>query len=273
MSVSIITVNLNNRAGLKQTLASVKEQTWHDREHLVIDGGSTDGSRELLEQWDRALSFWRSEPDQGIFHAMNKGVTAAQGERVVFLNSGDTFFATNSLETLCQAHPAADIVYGNALAVSSRRVRPLTYPQTLTHEFLLVTSIAHEATLIQRKLLQKFPYDESLRIVADWKFFLQAFRAGFSFRHLDTFVTRFDATGISNRPDYHALQRWERDQVLQSIFSPSELQKLESQVAIMFLPHRLQQNLRYFPGICHRLYHLGRGIRRLQTRIRLRSSN
>ena len=89
MKLSIITVNLNNRDGLKKTIDSVISQTFKDFEWIVIDGGSTDGSRELIEQYVNHFAYWVSEPDKGVYNAMNKGVKKAKGEYLQFLNSGD----------------------------------------------------------------------------------------------------------------------------------------------------------------------------------------
>ena len=94
MKLSIITVNLNNLEGLKKTYESVVSQTFTDYEWLVIDGGSTDGSREFIEQHQDKFAYWCSEPDKGIYNAMNKGIVRAKGEYLNFMNSGDYFALT-----------------------------------------------------------------------------------------------------------------------------------------------------------------------------------
>ena len=91
MKLSIITVNLNNLEGLKKTYESVVCQTFTDYEWLVIDGGSTDGSREFIEEHQDKFAYWCSEPDKGIYNAMNKGIVRAKGEYLNFMNSGDYF--------------------------------------------------------------------------------------------------------------------------------------------------------------------------------------
>ncbi len=92
MKLSIITVNLNNKDGLQKTIDSVISQTFKDFEWIVIDGGSTDGSKELIEKYSDYISYWVSEPDKGIYNAMNKGIKVAKGDYLEFLNSGDIFF-------------------------------------------------------------------------------------------------------------------------------------------------------------------------------------
>ena len=207
MKLSIITVNLNDRAGLLQTLESVRRQTFHDCEHLVIDGGSTDDSPDLLRQWAPKLAYAVSEPDRGIFDAMNKGVSQAKGEYLLFLNSGDTLSTADTLQRLFASGPTADVVYGNSRAVGNGVGGILTYPSPLTMEFLFVSSIGHQSALIRRELQLAHPYDTSLRIAADWKFFLQCFLEGSRFAHVDQVIAQFDVTGISNRAECHALQR------------------------------------------------------------------
>ena len=89
MKLSIITINYNNREGLKKTINSVINQTFRDFEYILIDGGSEDGSKEIILQHEAQFSYWRSEKDHGIYNAMNKGILAAKGDYLLFLNSGD----------------------------------------------------------------------------------------------------------------------------------------------------------------------------------------
>ena len=113
MTLSIITVNLNNRDGLLRTIESVISQTFKDFEWIVIDGGSTDGSKELIEQYADHFAYWVSEPDTGIYNAMNKGIKMAKGEYMQFLNSGDFLRSSTILYDVFSIMPKADIIYGN----------------------------------------------------------------------------------------------------------------------------------------------------------------
>lgn len=112
MKLSIITVNLNNLEGLKKTYDSVVCQTFTDYEWLVIDGGSTDGSREFIEQHQDKFAYWCSEPDKGIFNAMNKGIVRAKGEYLNFMNSGDCFACEETVAEVFGKNRTADILYG-----------------------------------------------------------------------------------------------------------------------------------------------------------------
>ena len=97
MKFSIITVNYNNKEGLRKTIESVIHQTFRDFEFIVIDGGSTDGSDDVLKEYDAQIDYWVSEPDGGIYQGMNKGIKKATGEYLNFMNSGDCFYASNIL--------------------------------------------------------------------------------------------------------------------------------------------------------------------------------
>lgn len=98
--LTIITINLNNKAGLQTTIDSVIAQTYKDFEWIIIDGGSTDGSKELIEKYTNYIKYWVSEPDKGIYNAMNKGIKVAEGEYLQFLNSGDSLFSNSVLSDI-----------------------------------------------------------------------------------------------------------------------------------------------------------------------------
>lgn len=113
MLFSIITVNLNNYCGLLKTIKSVVEQTFRDYEWIIIDGGSTDGSKQLIEQYSQFISYWVSEPDTGIYNAMNKGIRVSSGDYLLFLNSGDWLASPTVLEDVYKTAPTVDFVYGD----------------------------------------------------------------------------------------------------------------------------------------------------------------
>ena len=113
MRLSIITVNYNNCMGLQRTMDSVIAQSFEDYEWLVIDGGSSDGSRELIEQNAEHFTYWVSEPDHGVYHAMNKGIAKAKGDYMCFLNSGDVYADAHVLERVFDYPLGQDLVFGD----------------------------------------------------------------------------------------------------------------------------------------------------------------
>ena len=202
IKLSIITINYNNKAGLQKTIDSVITQTFKDFEWIIIDGDSTDGSKELIEQYSQHITYWVSEPDNGIYHAMNKGILFAQGEYLLFLNSGDWLIGTNIVEQAFPFMNNVDFVYGALQMVNKDgNIRIWDIPiDSVTGELFLNSTMPHPATFIKKeKLLQYGGYDESYKIAADWKFFMDAILFGnSSFKKMPFVVSVFSEDGISS---------------------------------------------------------------------------
>lgn len=220
MLISIITINYNHLAGLKKTMQSVLEQTYSKIEYIIIDGGSTDGSKEYIESKDKNLAYWVSEPDKGIYHAMNKGIDQATGDYVLFLNSGDWLVGAEIVDVISKNFGDCDILFGNLIKVSINQKQLIDKgPQSsnLTLNNFFVGTLNHPSTFIKRDLFKKYgKYDESLKIVSDWKFFLIAIGLNDSVvKYLDTEISYFDMTGLSN--SNLKARKDERDLVLKSL--------------------------------------------------------
>lgn len=215
MKLSIITVNLNNRDGLQRTIDSVVSQTFTDYEWIVIDGGSTDGSRELIEQYQDHFAYWCSEPDKGIYNAMNKGIAHAQGEWLQFLNSGDWLCDSTTLER-CFAHKFdADIVYGDLYLCQSNQIMPKKHPDLITLRYLLNNTLCHNATFIRNIILQSDNFNEKLKIVSDREFFFKQILNNKTFKHINEFLICYDMNGISATNG--ELMAIERDNVIKQL--------------------------------------------------------
>lgn len=215
MKLSIITVNLNNREGLQRTIDSVVSQTFHDFEWIVIDGGSTDGSKNLIERYADHFTYWVSEPDNGIYNAMNKGIKVAHGEYLQFLNSGDCFCDDTSLEH-CFSHDFyGDLVYADLLLSKEGEKEVCIYPDTLTLNFFLNTTLCHNATFIKRTLFNSHYYNEDLMLVSDWEFFLTQLLNNKIFQHINEFVISYDLQGISSENDDAVVR--EREKVIEKL--------------------------------------------------------
>ena len=194
--LSIITINFNNRDGLRKTIESVVNQTWQEFEYIIIDGGSTDGSVEVIQEYADRIDYWVSEPDKGIYHAMNKGVAVAKGEYCQFLNSGDSLSDVDALNQILFELNNTDIVFAQMRFTNNQIV--YTVPHNITMQRLYTHSLPHPSSFIKRELLRKWPYDESLKIVSDWKFWIQALIFGeCSYKVVPRTIVDFDTTGIS----------------------------------------------------------------------------
>lgn len=196
MKLSIITINYNNRDGLRQTIQSVIAQTYEDYEYIVIDGGSSDGSTDVIQEYQSHITYWVSERDKGIYHAMNKGANVAKGEYCLFLNSGDYFYNETVLNQAFNQNIKADIATSDLITT---RGSIMLSPKEVTMDFMLHGSLSHPTSFIKRELLNTHPYDERYRIIADREFFMYALvKLNASYQKLDGITSVFDTTGISS---------------------------------------------------------------------------
>lgn len=229
MRLSIITINRNNSLGLEKTIKSVISQPQIPFEYIIVDGASNDGSVEVIQKYEQSLGNrlkWISEPDKGIYEAMNKGVRMATGDYVQFLNSGDCLAGPNVVSSICQNLEANDnppILYGNMLKQMKDGVllRDKCFAgQEITFIGFYTGTLNHSASFIRKDLFAKYGlYDESLKIVSDWKWFLQAIILGGEKPvYVDLDVTVFDMTGISETNK--TLDKAERNQVLEGLINP-----------------------------------------------------
>ena len=292
MKLSIITINYNNAEGLRKTLASVASQTYADIEHIIVDGGSTDGSVAIIEAYASDVARWASgcapqggegscaavegqdstpangaqplatqdstspkatqphkvtwisEKDKGIYNAMNKGIRMATGEYIQILNSGDILAADDVTERMFQAmgnrqweidnetnrqspianRPQIPILYGNMIKVNAagKVVGKSGYTEYSLRQFYSST-LNHDCAYIRRDLFEEYGlYDEQLKIVSDWKWYLQAIGLGkVKPEYVDIDVTIFDDGGISETN--LALRNAERRKVLEEVMPPAVL--------------------------------------------------
>lgn len=198
--ISIITINFNNLEGLKRTLESVVTQTWQEFEYIVIDGGSTDGSAAYIESQSDKIDYWVSEPDKGIYNAMNKGIAKATGEYLLFLNSGDHLYSNSVLEMNHNKINLEDFIYFNIRYIFIDYITISSKPKILEELFFIFNTLPHPSTFIRRNLFFEIGnYDENLKIVSDWKFFLFAIhKYKCTSRKVDVILSDFYVGGISS---------------------------------------------------------------------------
>lgn len=221
--LSIITINLNNAAGLQKTIESVITQTSQDFEYIVVDGGSTDGSVEIIKQYAPQIIYWISEPDKGIYAAMNKGVRVAKGEYCQFLNSGDWLWKNDVTEKMLLDLPNTSIIYANKIREYKGRhkVEKSYQGRTLTLLDMYQSTLFHSCAYIKRSLFDQYGlYDENLKIVSDWKFYLITIglhNESVAYRDID--MVWFDSNGISSTQK--KLDQQERKKVLKEVLPES----------------------------------------------------
>ncbi len=231
MRLSIITVNLNNKTGLENTIKSVFQQTNRDFEFIVIDGLSKDGSRDVITANANRITKWVSEKDSGIFNAMNKGIGLAQGEYLLFLNSGDYLYSTDTLEKVSKHQFSEDFVVFDIELVrrEGREVRRL---EKDPREILIIGEIFHQAVFHHRRVFQKLGlYDEAFPLVADYELFLRAFfKAGCTCKSIHEVLVEYDhiygmSSDIKNAQRYHD----ERRKAQRNVFDAEVVDAFERQ--------------------------------------------
>lgn len=211
MKLSIITINYNNAVGLKKTLDSVALQSCTDFEYIVVDGASTDGSVDIIREFEQDLAsrisplafnlIWLSEPDTGIYNAMNKGVRLAKGEYTLMLNSGDYLVDEYVIENVLPLLDGTDIIQGNTIEdYINQKVRNRGYGTSNIDFFEVMKGhFLHQASFCRKCLFDKYGYfDESYRMVSDTKFFMICLgRENASFKYIDIDISNYDVSGIS----------------------------------------------------------------------------
>lgn len=219
--LTIITINFNNRIGLIKTIESIQKQTFSDFEFIVIDGGSTDGSVEVLKETS-IITKWISEKDNGVYHAMNKGIKMASSKYINFMNSGDEFYSNDTLTQLSELLDADyDVFYGNTLYYNDDNYRREEIPPAeLSFSYLYNFGINHQASFIKRSLFEdSFFYNENYKICADWEFFMYNLCIrNASYKYKNIFICNYDFSGISANPKNLQLFHDEKEQTIKKYF-------------------------------------------------------
>ena len=231
MKLSIVTINYNNAEGLRNTLASVAVQTYRDIEHVIVDAASTDGSTDIIKEYTDTFKhtvIWSSEKDNGIYDGMNRGIKKATGDYIQILNSGDILAAPDVTERMVSALKAngnPEFLYGNMIKKDYSTGKMIGKSEKVEYSLrnYYTGTMNHDCCYIRKDLFDTYGlYDESLKIVSDWKWFLQAIGLGrIKPVYTDIDVTIFDASGISETN--LELRNRERRQVLEEVIPPAVL--------------------------------------------------
>ena len=200
MKLSIITINFNDAQGLEKTIQSVINQTYKDFEYIIVDGASTDGSVDVIKKYSDSLTYWVSEPDTGIYNAMNKGTRMASGEYCLYLNSGDFLAGNDVLEKAFSHKFTEDIVSCTCLNFDEKHEWLKVPPKNVSLFTFTCGSLPHPTSFIKRDLLNSLGgYNEQYRIISDWCFFLDAIIIhNSSYKTLDIVLSKFNCFGISS---------------------------------------------------------------------------
>ncbi|MGQ1891295.1 glycosyltransferase family 2 protein [Thermophagus sp. OGC60D27] len=209
LKLSIITVNLNDAAGLRKTIDSVATQTFTNYEHLIIDGGSTDGSVDVIKEYEKQYNgienglFWVSEPDKGIYDAMNKGILQSNGEYIYFLNTGDILFPDAFSAIFSKQKEKIPFIYGNVKRIPSNMI----YDGEFDLKKLFKKNICHQAIFYHRTLFKQLGlFNTQYKTRADYAFNIQVFSKGFKTLYLPVTIANYNDSGISS--SYFDINFW-----------------------------------------------------------------
>jgi glycosyltransferase involved in cell wall biosynthesis len=201
--ISIVTIVYNRLADLKKTFNSVVSQSkFQEYEYIIVDGGSTDGSVDFLIENNSSISQWISEPDRGIYDAMNKGAQLASGEWIIFMNAGDCFFADDTLQQVsAYLQPSVDVIIGGVESIYEDRYgfRTLTsHPCNLAELWHQIPS-CHQSILVKRDLQIKYPFDTMFSWCADHNFLAKLYSLQHQFSEVPIVISKFEASGDRKR--------------------------------------------------------------------------
>jgi acetyltransferase-like isoleucine patch superfamily enzyme len=204
-TVSVITVVYNDVEHIRETMESFFAQTWEEKEYIVIDGGSTDGTVDIIREYSDRLAFWCSEHDEGIYDAMNKGVEHASGEWVNFLNSGDIYVSSGSLENVMVSDVItdSDVVFGNSIEIHDCFQKRLIASEDVSR-LEMGPTFRHGSSLIRTVLQRDYGFDLSLKkkygYALDWALLYKVFKDGHHFNKVDAMLQAYRKDGVSNHP-------------------------------------------------------------------------
>jgi len=255
--ISIITINYNDKLGLEQTIKSVQNQESSGYEHIIIDGNSTDGSKTIIEKYKFLFSYAISESDTGVYNAMNKGIRVAKGKYLLFLNSGDVLHSKHVIHQVkSYLDTNLDLYFGNIFKIypDGNKVKDLGLKDNkITLSSMCFNTINHPSAFIKKNVFDHFGlYDENLKIVSDWKFFLIAFGLNnSSYKYLDIDITNFKMDGIStNNLEQLNLERQTvlNELIPEPIFADClALKKAETELNSSLIKNTLKLKSTYLP--------------------------
>lgn len=231
--LSVITINYNNKDGLKKTIESIVSQTYSDLEFIIIDGGSIDGSADVIKNYSDKIRYWVSEKDSGIYNAQNKGIKAAGGEYCLFLNSGDYLVDENVLKNVFSKKFTEDIIYGDMMVDwGSGKITLEKMHKRIGLYEMYTDTVWHPVSFIKRIIFEEFGgYDESYKIVADYEFFFKTIIVKkISTLHIPIPIAVFAFNGLSSRPENKREEQEERQRVWKTYLSEQEIESLENKL-------------------------------------------
>lgn len=214
IKISIVTVVYNNVTEIEKTILSVLNQTYPNIEYIVIDGGSTDGTLNIINKYKESISYWLSEPDNGIYDAMNKGINKASGEWINFMNSGDLFYNENSVKKIVTAieenkNGSIDVIYGDVQLRYNNNRKKIVTPKKIEH-LKKGMIFCHQSAFIRTSLQKKYFYNINFKLSADYHFFYNLYLKKNNYFYLDAVISSIDMYGESNKNESLVIKEYSK---------------------------------------------------------------
>lgn len=196
--ISIITVVFNGKYCLEETIQDVIHQTYPNIEYIVVDGGSTDGTLDIIHKYENVIDYWVSEKDAGIYDAMNKGIDLASGKWINFMNAGDTFYSRDVITDLFNTneHPES-VIYGHVHVRYDEGFSKIKKVGKLSRLWLGM-QFCHQSALIQTDYHKENKYNIKNKIAADLEFFYKLYKNDATFKYMDVIISSVTAGGVSD---------------------------------------------------------------------------
>jgi len=192
--VTIVTVTFNAEDFLEETILSIVNQTYQNIEYIIIDGASTDGTIDIIKKYEDNIDYWISEPDDGIYFAMNKAIEKASGEWINFMNAGDTFFSLDTVSNvMTQKQDNAELIYGNFLIKEHNRIKKAWEPS----QWDLHMPFCHQTLFTKTSIMKEELFDTSFRLAADHNFIFKMYKKNKKFNYIDSTIAIFTLGGFA----------------------------------------------------------------------------
>jgi glycosyltransferase involved in cell wall biosynthesis len=237
--VTIVTITLNNKNGLKKTLDSILKQTYNNIELIIVDGKSEDGTEEYIKTNKNLIEtkltqfLYIHEKDNGIYDAMNKGIKASMGDWIIFMNAGDTFFDEEVISKIFEddsIFKEADIIYGKTNLVANEELKMISKPKRLQNiNYGMI--FAHQSVFVRTDLLKNNLFANNYKICADYDFFLHMYQKKRKFKEIDLIISNFEETGVSTK---NKLKSYRETKEISLKYTPKKTQKIKIHIVFYF---------------------------------------
>lgn len=244
MKVSIITACYNSENTIEETIRSIQKQTYKDIEYIIVDGASTDKTLEIIENYKNIVTKLISEPDTGVYNAMNKGIKTATGDLLFFLNANDVLINELVVEKFAEEaqKTSAGLLLGNILMLNRYTGEMYYEKQEIIDKIQLINStVFHPATFFKKESFDKYGfYNENYKIASDYKWYVSYFLKEGKYRYINTPVTIFSlGDGLSSNSLNENLHKQERQKIQKKYFSKNELKTIK--LLTKFFPRKINK--------------------------------